>query len=158
MFQLKDGIDGWVAKEEDLPTEVIEPIYIQYPMVEELMFYHPTPPNSGIGPCKFRLIKDEDDQGPYARVELHGGNWNPTFARLLVSLKLRVADLDGREVLRATDIPGVPMGKSNWVATAWQIAKTQNASGQIMFQDVISWADRDGNTCISSYGWQPYKS
>lgn len=148
-------LKDWVAGPNHLPTEVKEPIYIDYHAIPELIFYHPTAP--AIGACEFRLVADPTNT--FAICQLEPSNWNPQWSILVSGLKLRLEqDVHNIEILIDKNTQPVKLGPSEWQAVEWKIAQSQDANGANIFQELISWKNKDGDTAFSSYGWLPYKS
>jgi len=143
----------WIAKPNELATEVDEPIYIEFTAIEELLFYHPTPPSNGV--CKLKLALN--DAGTHVVVEELSGNWNPKWLKILDGLEFSEVVVRGVTMLEDNNRQPVKFGVSEWQVVNWRIVETQNGAGQKIFQELLSWENAKGDKSFSSYAWLPYK-
>jgi hypothetical protein len=150
-------LEDWIAKPNDDFTKVVEPIYIDYRLIEELVFYHPAHPDVAASSMKLVL----DDTGRYARVALpENGSWNPKWAEVYKSLRFEPQTERSGEILRDISGDKPTFGPSEWSIKDWRIVKTRDSRSRNIQQEVITWTARIGSSdveAISSYSWLPYE-
>ncbi len=153
MSNNKEALTKWVASEWHWAAEVTGLFYIDYRAAKDLARYHPEVDKGYL----MKHVPAQDADGKwYVKVELESDNWDEKFRTVEESLKLYLeTDRHGNDFLVDYNIDGSNPAMSGWVVTEWKVVKNYNAKGEILHQDIITWA-MDGEKVQSIYSWRPY--
>jgi Animal haem peroxidase len=150
-----DELTGWVAEEGDVPSVLIDPVWIDYRAVEDLLPYHPG--YIGAQPYTVRLFRAQDEEGKlYAGMDSLSSNWSAELTEVAQALRLYPTEIKGFPVLIDQHIGT----RSNvlmhaWKVVEWMVVKNINSDGVRIHQDIITW-EKNGSVAKSAYSWRPY--
>jgi hypothetical protein len=151
-------LEKWVATDDDEPTSITDPCYVDYRVVDELAPWLP----SNLAPDKYRFkhVAAEDAIGtPFVKVDYISADWPGKLATVMKALKLYPRQVEGIEVLIDEKIGDLdtPL-MDGWKIVHWQVAIGLGTKLEEVHHDFITWRRMgDGKTAESIFSWLPYK-
>lgn len=157
-MEIPKELEKWVAKEDDEPTHITNPCYVDYRAVEELAQWLP----SNLAPDKymFRHVAAEGQDGkPYVKVDSISEDWAGKLATVMKALRLFPTNADGVDVLIDEKIADVETPEMDgWKVIHWKVAIGLGTKLEEVHHDFITWKRMsDGKTAESIFSWFPYK-
>jgi hypothetical protein len=153
------ALKPWVAMEDQLPTEVVPPCYIDFRAIDDLQSYHPGFSGTISQSFKHVAMLDETTGQAFVMSDIDSLslNWHEKMVDVISKVRLFPTSINGVAALVDNAIGSIDTPLMHgWKVTKWTVVNNKDTSLTLVHQDILEWQKGGLPPVQSIFSWRPY--